>query len=367
MIRHRMEPSISLNMTPDFGDQKYGYYDYYSYWVKDTQMTGYYSPYEGQLFGVPGRGKQGSISFSVNNNIEAKIRSNQDSTGLKKISLIDNLSWGISYNMAADSMKWSQTTNVGLRMKLTKSYTLNLNMGFDTYIYTYDEKLQRPVRIDVPRWTVGKGLGRLQSTGTSVSYTFDNNSMKSTLNNILKLFGKGDVEGENKSDANQPDNSDKENKTTNPTQSAQPTGTRLRSAKQTQTGEYDENGYYNAKIPWSFNVNYNMNLAYNMSSFNKEKMEYDYKLVHSLSFGGNIQPTDKWRITFNGSYDFEIKKIPYLTLNVSRELHCFQMSASIVPVGARKSYMFSIAVSSSLLKDLKYNQSSNYWNGLTWY
>jgi hypothetical protein len=241
-------------------------------------------------------------------------------------------------------------------------------MSFDTYTYTFNERIQQPVKIDVPRWKVGKGLGRLESTGTSFAYTFDNNSINSIKNNInslLNLFGKGTVDTENKLATSQTNRVDEEDTSRNPMPDAQATGSRLRGARQSQAGDYDDDGYYNAKIPWSFNVSYTMGLRY--GDFNKEKLEFDYKIQHSLSFGGNIQPTEKWRLTFNGSYDFELKKIPYFTLNITRELHCFQMTASIVPVGYRKSYMFSIAVSSSLLKDLKYNQSSNYWNGLNWY
>jgi len=360
MIRHRMEPSISYTMTPNFGDPKYGYHEKYSYMINGVEITDYYSPFRNQLFGYPGRGKQGNIAFSLNNNFEAKIRSNQDSTGLKKISLIDNLSYNIGYNLAEDSLNWTNS-NVALRMKLSKSYTLTLNGQFDTYIYAYNEQTQQPVRINTPRWKVGKGLGRLISTSTSFQYTFDNNF----INTIKGWFGKGNSTDETKTDANQSDGLDEENISPNPMPDTQTPGTRMRGARQTQAGEYDDDGYYNTTMPWSFNINYSLSLG--RGAFNPEKMEYDYVLRHNLSFSGNIQPTSKWRLNFNGSYDFDQKKIPYLALNVSRDLHCFQMSASIVPVGYRKSYMFSIAVSSSLLKDLKYNQSSNYWNGLSWY
>jgi hypothetical protein len=354
-IRHRLEPSLSYTMTPDFGHPRYGFYEEYSYMRNGVEMFGYYSPYESP----PGMGKQGSVSFSLNNNIEAKIRSNQDSTGLKKISLIDNLSYSISYNLAKDTCNWSNS-RVGLRMKFSKSYTLNLSGEFDTYIYAYNETTKMPYQINVPRWKVGKGLGRLRSTGTNFSYTFDNN----TINTIKGWFGKKDVTGEQRSTTTQSDDLE-DDMSPNPMPDTPTPGTRLRESNKTQTGNYDNNGYYNADIVWSFSISYGMTLAY--GAFNPEKMEHDYTLRHTLSFNGNIQPTSKWRINYNGSYDFELKKIPYLTLNVSRDLHCFTMSASIVPVGYRKSYMFSIAVSSSLLKDLKYNQSSNYWNGLEWY
>jgi len=355
MIRHRMEPSISFSMAPDYGNPKYGYYD--TYWRNDVEIP--YSHFDGQPFGTPGRGKQGNVSFSLNNNIEAKIRSKQDSTGLKKISLIDNLSYSIGYNMAADSFNWT-SSRVSLRMKFSKSYTLNLNGDFETYIYAFDEKNQRAYLVNTPRWKVGKGLGRLRSTGTSFSYTFDNNF----INTVRGWFGKKDLTDERSSATNQSDDHE-DDFSPNPMANQQPTGTRLRESKTNQAGDYDLDGYYNASIPWSFSISYSMNLG--PGTFNREKLEYDYMIRHTLSFNGNLQPTSKWRLNFSGSYDFDQKKIPYMALNVSRDLHCFQMTASIVPVGDRKSYMFSIAVNSSLLKDLKYNQSSNYWNGLNWY
>jgi len=363
-VRHRMEPSVSFSATPDFGSPGYGYHLPYSYTNEQGQtFTGVYSPYQHQLFGVPGRGKQGNISFGVENNIEAKVPTTKDSTGIAKISLIDNLSFRMGYNLAADSFQWSDLT-VSLRLKLTKSYTLNLTGMFDTYTYGYDETTHRAYQVDIPRWQAGKGIGRLRSTSSSFSYTFNNNTFK-------KLFGDKDSStgGRNASRPENPENpdddeEDDENKSAVETPAP---GTRLRKTKTSQTGEYDDNGYYNASVPWSFSFSYNLGLAYNTQSFNTQKMEYDYRLTHALSFNGNIQPTKFWRINFNASYDFDMKKISYMTFNISRDLHCFQMSASVIPVGYRKSYTFSIAVNSSLLKDLKYNQSSSFQSGQAWY
>ncbi|MDR0757740.1 MAG: LPS-assembly protein LptD [Tannerella sp.] len=350
-IRHRMEPSVSLNYTPDFGDPRYGFWKNYEYVDRNGQtVTGSYSPFNGQLYGVPGQGEQGSVSFSLDNNVEAKIRSSRDSTGERKVSLIDNLSLGISYNMAAQSFKWSDS-RASIRMKLSKSYTLNLAGTFDTYLY--DEK---GARIDKPRWTQrGKGFGRLRGTSTSFSYTFNNDSFK-------KWFGGKDTQRTGNTDDGTDDG---ENATEPPEDPAASTGTRLREQRRNTSGEYDEDGYYLATVPWSFSFNYNLSMAY--GEFNPEIREYRYRFTHALSFNGNIQPTKKWNLNFNATYDFDQKKISYMTCNVSRDMHCFRMSASIIPVGYRKSYMFSIAVNSSLLKDLKYQQSSSLRAGQTWY
>ena len=365
MVRHRVEPSVSFSMTPDFGSPKYGYYQYHTYTDRNNvEVKREYPIYRNQLFSGPNSGKTGSISFSLTNNIEAKVRSNQDSTGLKKISLIDNLSYNISYNLAADSLNWTNS-RVALRLKLSKSYTLNLSGEFDTYIFGYNENNQ-VTKLNTPRWKVGKGLGRLNSTGSSLSYTFDNNTMKDNIvvNTIRKLFGLSEPLEANRTSTNTSNDSDEDTRT-NQRQNTSTAGTRLRTGQKDQSGDYDDDGYFKTSIPWSINVNYSMSLRY--GDFNPRKMEYDYKLTHSLSFTGNLQPAPRWRMNFSGNYDFDIKKISYLALNIARELHCFQMSASVVPVGPFKSYMFSIAASSSLLKDLKYNQSGNYWNGLSWY
>ncbi|MFY1614351.1 putative LPS assembly protein LptD [Macellibacteroides fermentans] len=354
MIRHRFEPSISLSAAPDFGDPRYGFYESYTYMDEDGEMyTNTYSPYANQIFGPAPQGKQGSLSFSINNNVEMKIRSDEDSTGFKKISLIDKLSLAMSYNMAADSFKWSDMS-VGLRLKFSKSYTLNLNAMFDTY--TYDEKGRK---VNVPRWEAGKGFGRLRSTGTNFSYTLNNDTFS-------KLFGGGKTD-ETKKDGSQQGTGEEGELADgmNPETDAQPAeGGRLREKKK-ELGEFDADGYQANKVPWSLAFSYGMNLGY--GDFNPNTLEYKYKLTHNLSFNGNIQPTKNWRFNFNATYDFDTKKIAYMNCSVTRDLHCWQMSGSFIPIGPYKSYTFTIAVSSSLLKDLKYNQSSSYREGQQWY
>lgn len=355
MIRHRMEPSVSFSMSPDFGSRKYGYYEDYSYVNRQGEtVTGVYSPFKDAMFGPPGRGKQGSINFAVENNVEMKIRSDADSTGERKISLIEKLGFNISYNLAADSFKWSDL-NVGLNLRLSKSYSLILNGIFDVYTYGYDAKTQRAYLIDKTRWQAGKGFPRLRSTSTSFSYTFNNDTFK-------KWFGGRGSRKDEDSSSNNTENKDPDGK---PDETGQTKGGRLRKAKKTNAGEYDEDGYYNATVPWNLSFHYNMGLGY--GNFNPEKMEYNYRLTHNLSFSGSIQPTKNWRISMNGSFDVEHGKFHSFTCSISRDLHCFQMSANVIPIGPYKSYSFSIAVNSSLLKDLKYNQSNTNRDQQSWY
>lgn len=363
MIRHRVDPSISFSAAPDFGAANYGYYKQITYMDTDGEVyTKEYSPYEGQMFGVPGRGKQGMVSFSLDNNVEMKIKSDRDTTGFRKISLIDKLGLSMNYNLAADSFQWSNL-NANLRLKLSKQFTLNLNGIFDTYTYGYDEKSKRAYRVDVPRWRAGKGIGRLMSTGTSFSYTFNQDTFK-------KLFGPKDETNKNKnseiSDTNTPpDGYEAEEEELMADEQSGGSG-KLRGKKESSDG-YDSDGYMIHTVPWSFSFSYSMSLGYDNSNFDIAKLEYPYKLTHSLSFNGNLQPTKNWKFNFNSTYDFDTKKISYMSCSITRDLHCFQMSANFIPVGPYKSYSFSISVSSAMLKDLKYDQRNSYRDNLNWY
>lgn len=367
-IRHKIDPSVSFGFAPDFSSRKYGFYRDYEYFdANGVNRQGKYSLYE---TAAP-MGKQGNITFALDNNIEAKIKSDRDSTGERKISLIDKLGFAMSYNMVADSFKWSNLT-VDLRLKLSKSYSINLRGDFDTYLYGYDTDAagirSNPHRINKMRIANGKGIGRLRSTGTSFSYTFNNDTFK-------KWFGGGDettTDTDKETDPNDPldDGSlEQYDEFGNPTslvpEDETMNGGRLRGKKKDTSSEYDADGYWINGIPWSFSFNYNVNLNY--GSFNYDKSEYNYKLTHSLTFSGNLQPTKNWRFNFNATYDFEVNKLSYLTCNISRNLHCFNMTASFSPVGTYKYYTFSIAVSSSLLKDMKYDRRSNYREGQSWY
>ncbi len=144
-------------------------------------QTRTYSYFPNSLFGVPGQGKTGAISISLANNLEMKVKSDKDSIGEKKISLIENLSLSQSYNFAADSMRWSNL-NTSIMLRLVKNFNLNLSATWDVYTYALNSA-GNPVRVNKLRISQGKGWGKLSSTGTSFSYTFNNDTFK-------KLFGK---------------------------------------------------------------------------------------------------------------------------------------------------------------------------------
>ena len=352
MIRHVLTPSVSFSAAPDFGKKRYGYYKTVTYTDADGEVrTEEYSPYEGSMFSYPGRGRQGSVTFSVANNLEMKVKSDRDSTGVRKISLIDDLSASMSYNFAAATRPWSDLS-MNLRMKLTKNYTLNLNTSFATYAYEFDKETGRVVVGDRTEWSYGR-FGRFQGMGTSFSYTFNNETWK-------KWFGSDD---EKENAGGEKDGA--EDKMTD---------RNSRKEGQKEKATLDADGYMAFKMPWSLSVSYSFNLRENTygmdpNRINKKTMRYPYEIVHTLSASGNLKIANRWNMSFSTSYDFDAHKIAQTTLTITRDLHCFTMSCSVTPFGLWKSYNFSIRANSSMLADaLKWDKRNNSNNSnVQWY
>lgn len=351
-IRHVLTPSVSFTYAPDFSTPFWGAYETLRYTNNSGQnIEQIYSPFSNGAFGTAPMGEKGVINFSFANNLEMKVKSKADSTGVKKISLIENLTVGTSYNLAADSLRWSNI-NVNVLIKLAKGLNLNLRTTWDPYCYQLNAS-GNPVRVDVLRSQAGRGLARLSSAGTSFSYTFNNDTFKKK-----EKRDKPDTADEETSDPNDP--------LANSASASQERDRKRRSTQQSGgNDEYDSDGYYRWNVPWSLTFNYSISYAY--GQFNKQKMEYDGRLVQNLSLSGNINFAKAWAFNFSASYDFEAKKLAYMNCTISRDLHCFTMSASFVPIGPYKSYNFHISVKSSLLKDLKYDKQSHAYDNLNWY
>jgi hypothetical protein len=351
MIRHVITPSISFSGAPDFGSKFFGYYGQYQYQNANGEMvTKRYNYFPNSLYGVPGEGRSGVVSVSLANNLEMKVKSN-DSIGEKKISLIENFTVAQSYNFAADSLNWSNITT-SLLLRLMKNFNLNLSGTWDVYTYQLNSA-GNPVRVNIPRWKAGKGIGRLSSTGTSFSYTLNNNTFKKKDKKDDKTKDKG----KRRDDEEEVDDFDGTANLRN--------NMRNRNDNDNNQVEMGNDGYMKWDVPWNLTFNYSVNYSY--GAFNKKKMEYDGKITQNLSFSGNLQPTKNWNFGFSASYNFDTHKIAYMNCNVSRDLHCFTMTASFIPVGPYKSYNFHIAVKSSLLQDLKYDKRSSSSNGVSWY
>ncbi|MCM1110877.1 MAG: hypothetical protein NC336_06705 [Clostridium sp.] len=349
MIRHVLTPTVSFSGAPDFSSSFFGYYGQYQRPDANGEMqTTKYSMFPNSLFGVPGQGKTGTVSFSLANNLEMKVRSDNDSIGEKKVSLIENLTLSQSYNFAADSMRWSNI-NSSLLLRLTKNFNLNLSAVWDVYTYQLNSA-GNPVRVNRTRLQAGKGLGRLSSTGTSFSYTFNNDTFKRKKKDTSKK-ATDQVASDSEGEATRRDE--------------RPNSRNSRSGSSGDDMQFNDDGYMQWEVPWSLSVNYSVSYGY--GAFNKKKMEYDGKITQNLSFSGNIRPTKNWAFSFSCSYNFDTHKIAYMNCNITRQMHCFSMRASFVPVGPYKSYNFHISVDSSLLSDLKYDKRSSRSNGVTWY
>ncbi|HJF81676.1 putative LPS assembly protein LptD [Phocaeicola plebeius] len=350
-IRHVFTPTVSYTYTPDFGKSRYGYYDTYTYTDEDGEVrTVEYSPYEGAVYGYPGKNMSQNISFSIDNNIEMKMKSDKDTTGYKKISLIDQLGASLSYDVA--NKKWSDLS-MNLRLKLTKSYTFNMNASFATYAYQFDENGNVVVG-DRTEWSYGR-FGRFQGYSGSFSYTLNNDTFK-------KLFGKKDEDEKNKDKEGKEGGEDEE---TEEETEEQNNNSNMR---KTEKASVDSDGYLAFKLPWSVSLSYSYSIREDRSKdINIKTMRYPYSLTHSLNVSGNFKIGSRWNMTYSTGYDFTSKEMSMTTLNITRDLHCFNMSCGLV-FGPFTSYNFSIRANSSMLTDaLKWDQRSNTGSAVTWY
>ena len=350
-IRHVFTPTVSYTYTPDFGKSRYGYYDTYTYTDEDGEVrTVEYSPYEGAVYGYPGKTMSQNSSFSIDNNIEMKMKSDKDTTGYKKISLIDQLGASLSYDVA--NKKWSDLS-MNLRLKLTKSYTFNMNASFATYAYQFDENGNVVVG-DRTEWSYGR-FGRFQGYSGSFSYTLNNDTFK-------KLFGKKEEDKKNKDNKGKEENEDEE---TEEETEEQNNNSNMR---KTEKASVDSDGYLAFKLPWSVSLSYSYSIREDRSKdINIKTMRYPYSLTHSLNVSGNFKIGSRWNMTYSTGYDFTSKEMSMTTLNITRDLHCFNMSCGLV-FGPFTSYNFSIRANSSMLTDaLKWDQRSNTGSAVTWY
>lgn len=348
-VRHVFTPTVSYTYQPDFGKKKFGYYDTYTYTDENGEVrTVEYSPYDGAVYGKPGQGMSQSISFSVDNNVEMKMKSDKDSTGYKKISLIDQLGASLSYDFV--SKRWSDLS-MNLRLKLTKSYTFNMNASFATYAYKFDEK-GNVVESDRTEWSYGR-FGRFQGYSGSFSYTLNNDTFK-------KLFGKKDDSDKKKDEKQEGDDETEDTDETEETNNG--------NMRKTEQASLDPDGYLAFKFPWSISLSYSYSIREDRSKqINIKKMRYPYSLTHSLNVSGNFKIGSRWNMNYSTGYDFTSREMSMTTLNITRDLHCFNMSCGLV-FGPFTSYNFSIRANSSMLTDaLKWDQRSNTGSSVTWY
>ena len=355
-IRHVITPQVTFSYSPNFGARRYGYYDSYQY----TDASGNvklveYSPYQDELYSVPGKYKTEMISWDVSNNIEMKVKSDKDTTGYKKISIIDELGASMSYNAAADYHRWSDLS-MRLRLKWWKNYTFSMNAQFATYAYELDAN-GKPYVGNHTEWGYGR-LPRFQGMSQNFSFTLNPEKLK-------KWFGRKDDKDDDKVsvDSDGPDTNIESNMDDDLEK-----GKYAAKKKRGNIAETDDDGYMSFNMPWSLTIGYGITMRENTAGrFNTKTMRYPNKFTQTLNFSGNIRISDGWNINFSSGYDFENHAMSMTTASLSRDLHCFNMSASVV-LAPYTSYNFTFRCNAATLTDaLKYDKRSGITNAVQWY
>ena len=318
-IRHKMTPSISFSYRPDFGQDKFGYWQEVQY--DEDGNTRYFDVNrDGVYGGSPGMGKSGAISYSLTNNLEMKKLETRDSTKTdaeqkyKKIKLIDNLSFTGSYNLVADSFNLSP---LAIRARTTVA-GVSVNFGTTLDPYVIDENYRK---IDKYTWTEYSGLkklGRITRANLSFGMRFNSKDKKKNAP---------------EEETNNPDSPPEE---------------------EILPPIFDN--YYDFSMPWDFGFDYSLNYTGPSSS------APNGRVTQTLNLRGNISITDKWKLSANTNFDLEEFQFAFTTFNLTRDLHCWNMSFNFVPFGFRQSYNFTISASSSMLQDLKIQKQQSHYD-----
>ena len=360
-VRHVFTPTVNFSYAPDFGASSYGYWDTYQKTDADGNVSLVsYSKYANALYGAPGKGKSGNISFTLGNNIEMKVKSDKDSTGYKKLSIIDAFDINMSYNTAAKVRPWSDM-NINLRLKWWKNYTFNMNAVFATYAYELDD--QNNVYVGThTEWGKGR-FGRFQGMSQNFSFTLNPEKLK-------KLFGGGSDEDDK--DKNKRKDDDDEGMDTDIESNVDDSMEKGKTGAKKSGGgkaKTDSDGYMAFKMPWSLTFGYGITMREDTrrEKFNEKSMRYPYKFTQNLNMSGNVRISDGWNISFSSGYDFDNHKLSMTTASLARDLHCFNMSCSVV-LAPYTSYNFTFRCNAATLTDaLKYDKRSGYSNAVQWY
>ena len=322
-IRHVLTPSIGFSYTPDFGDFKYGYYKSLQRDSLGTTQT--YSPYAQNAYSVPSSGRNMSMNFSLSQNLEMKVLSKRDTSGVKKIKLIDELRISGSYNFLADSMRLS-TIPISFRTTLFGNFGINLSATLDPYRLTPDGK--RINKLFFP--------GRIVSTGWSFGYTFKSRDDRSqtAINDITSI----------------------------PPEYMNPFYDPYGTMDPVLRRQYMAQTYYDFSLPWNFGFNYTVN--YSITTGNYPPKGYKKNVTQTVGFNGSLNLTPKMGITFQGGYDIKANRLTTSSVSITRDLHCWQMSFSWIPFGTYRSWSFNIGVKAASLSDLKYDKSQSMYENM---
>lgn len=309
-IRHKISPSVSFSYNPDFGKPKFGF------WKQvQTDSTGRmedYSIFDGAIYGYPGRGAAGMVSFSVTNNLEMKIQDSADTTGtnkFKKVKLIDNFSLGTSYNLIGDSLNLSP---ISVRGRTTvKDVGINFGATLNPYMTNKDG-----VTINQYTWNHSRGIGKLgRLVNANLSFGLQFNSKK------------GEEESKKAKDAIEEEN--------------------------ILPGDY--RNYVDFNVPWDFGFDYSFN-------YTRPNPYLKGRFTQTINLRGSLSLTEKWKVNMNTNYDIMAREFSFTSFSVFRDLHCWEMSLNFVPFGRMKSYSFSLNARTSILRDLKITKQRSYFD-----
>jgi hypothetical protein len=329
-IRHVMTPKVSFTYTPDWSDPQWGYYKSYYDPTLDEEVK--YSIYEGGIYGQPPGAESGRVNFSLSNNLEMKVRSRKDTvTGMKKITLIDNFSISTSYDMARDSLNWSKLKLSG-RTTLFKGFDIRYSSSWDPYIL--DSAGTR--NLNQTEWKVNKRLLRLENTNWEFSANLRLNP---------DFFKK---DGQKSDEPRQRENPQDEFRDE----------FELYDETESIYNNYDD--YIDWNIKWSLNIIYNLRYTVTPVYYNQVKQDKTEAIIQTLGVSGDFNVTPKWKIGFRTGWDFEAADLSYTSINIYRDLHCFEMRFNWIPIGGRQSWNFALNVKADMLKDLKLQRKRDF-------
>ncbi|HET9056897.1 MAG TPA: putative LPS assembly protein LptD [Chitinophagaceae bacterium] len=325
-IRHVIRPSIGLSYRPDLAAK-----DWYDVQVDTTERKIRFSKYDGSIFGAYSEGSFGGLTFSIDNNLEIKTRNKKDTgeNAIKKISLIDGFGVSSGYNLLSDSLQLSPFT-LYARSNLFEKINITAGATLDPY----EEDLKTGRRINRFVWQDKFSLGRFVSGNIAMSA-----SLRSKAKDQNKENGR--KESEKKFNENRINESLEEQ------------------YRELETVRQNPAEFADFNIPWTLNLSYSLNFS---KQIKPDYSGYTTRLNQSVSFNGDFNLTPKWKIGSNGVYDINTKKIQYFTTYISREMHCWQMSINITPVGYFRSFNITINPKSGILRDLKINRSRYFYN-----
>ena len=323
-FRHIATPTVSFSWRPDFSDKKWGYYEHI---YAGDSLIGRFSRFEGTngswsgVYGSPPKGKSGMINFNLNNNLEMKVRNRNDTVkGTKVVKLLDRLSFRTGYNLALDSMNWSDLS-ISAGTQIAKILNIDMTVNFNPY--DYDRTTGRD--INKLLWAEGN-IGRLD---------------KANLSAGIRLTSKGLKNERKKSNLSE---GDKET---------------LRNYGISE--QMIDMGYADFSMPWSLNVRYSINYS---QIFSSAEHAFNDNVTQTFNFDGSVNITKNWKGVFRSGWDVQKHEVSYTSITLLRDLHCWQMSFNWVPFGAYQSYYFKINVKSAMLQDLKYEQRRSWLEDL---